>query len=85
MSPMPAETVTELDPTPTLVLPAAETMAHERCDQCGHRAYVMTMTADGALAWCAHHYAEHAIVLASRAAVIHDIRAELTPTNRTMG
>ena len=80
MSLMRAATATELAPTITETM--APDMAHERCDLCGHRAYVMVMTAGGPLTFCAHHFQEGAIALAGVSAVIHDIRDQLVPTNR---
>ncbi len=82
MNPMHAETATELAPTATLPLPAARDMAHERCDACGHRAYVMVMTAGGPLAFCSHDFQENEIALAGVGAILHDIRDQLVPTNR---
>jgi len=82
MSLMRAETATDPASTATGELPAARDMAYERCESCGHRAYVMVMTADGPLAFCAHHYQENALALAGVGVVIHDIRDQLTPTNR---
>jgi len=82
MSLMRAETATELAPTVAVALPAAQDMARERCDTCEHRAYVMVVTAQGPLSFCAHHFQENAIELAGVSAIIHDIRNELVPTNR---
>ena len=83
MSPMRAETATDQASTVNGVLPPARDMAYERCESCGHRAYVMVMTADGPLAFCAHHFQENALALAGVGAVIHDIRDQLVSTNRT--
>lgn len=82
MSPMRAETATETTPIVTAAMPAAQDMAFERCETCGHRAYVMVMTAGGALAFCAHHYERNAIALAGISSVIHDIREQLVRVNR---
>lgn len=81
---MEARTATELAPVVQVDLPSAATMHFEKCDQCRHRAYVMVMTKDGPLAFCSHHFDQHAAILGVTAAVIHDIRSELAPTNRTM-
>ena len=84
MSPTHTEAVTALASTARVAAPTAEHMAHERCDTCGHRAYVMVMTAGGPLAFCAHHFQEDAVALTAIGAVIHDLRDQLAPTNRTM-
>jgi len=82
MSPMSTETASDLASTVSVAMPSALDMAHERCESCGHRAYVMVMTADGPLSFCAHHFQENAIALEAVGAVISDIRDQLTPTNR---
>ena len=51
----------------------------ERCDRCGAQAYVLTVIDNGLpLAWCSHHYREHAAALDYYAAVIDDQRELLT-------
>jgi hypothetical protein len=70
---------------PAPIVPVPLDMAHERCDVCGQGAYVMVMTVDGPLAFCAHHFREKAVALAQVSAIIHDIRGQLAPTNRAKG
>lgn len=79
MSPMPADAVVDVVPTTE---PAPDAIAHERCDRCGSRAYVVTMHTDGLpLAWCGHHYRAHqdALTGAAGVLVVHDIRDQLVP------
>ncbi len=66
----------------TAAPPAAPDMSHERCDICGYRAYVMVMTADGPLAFCAHHFQSNAVALAGVSMVIRDVRNQLAPSIR---
>lgn len=82
MSPMPADAVVDVAPT---TVPAPDAIAHERCDRCGARAYVVTMHDGGfTLAWCGHHYRAHQDSLAGAAGVlvVHDIRDQLVPAQK---
>lgn len=74
--------------TRTLEHPPADAgldlMARERCDRCGAHAFVLTAHRDPsashdiALAWCGHHFAEHAeALLTSGARVVIDVRDRL--------
>ena len=79
MSPMRSHTVREVLP------PAAPAPVHpltrEQCDRCGVRAYVMVLTKDGPLTWCAHHFRGHATAIAALGATVTtDLRHELTST-----
>lgn len=47
----------------------------DRCDRCGHRAFVITLHEAGVLLWCAHHFNTHEAPLAEY--VISDLRDEL--------
>ena len=56
---------------------------HERCDRCGHRAYVVTdhgaARAPAYLSWCGHHHAANVRAGTVRAdQVIIDVRERLT-------
>ncbi|QTE30932.1 DUF7455 domain-containing protein [Pengzhenrongella sicca] len=82
MSSQHAETATAAAPTETRALPSVRDMAHERCDACGHRAYVLVMTSAGPLAFCAHHFQRADDAGGGIGPVILDVRHQLTPTNR---
>ena len=49
----------------------------ERCDRCGHRAYVIVSLMEGHLSFCAHHFADHEPALRRVALDIRDNRAAL--------
>lgn len=57
-----------------------QTTAHDRCDRCGSRAYVIVTVPvpakvkDCALRFCAHHYRNHEAKLAQTATVVVDSR-----------
>jgi hypothetical protein len=62
---------------------AALLTAEDRCDRCGHRAYVACLTHDdGQLLLCGHHYREHEANLIQSAEIIHDCRSLLQATVR---
>ena len=69
----------------TVAQAAALDMERERCETCGHRAYVMVITIMGPLAFCAHHFTANACALERVSAIIHDNRDRLVPTNRAAG
>jgi len=52
----------------------------ERCDSCGHRAYVKTLHNHGTMSWCKHH-AETTGVM-DKAKVLADIRHTLYSQNK---
>lgn len=58
----------------------AETMLHERCDVCGHRAFAVTRAVTGSkLSWCGHDFASREVALvASGAVVVHDSREQMS-------
>ena len=82
MNPMRPEEAPERVPIETVAPPAAADIAYERCASCGHRAFVLVMTAGGPLAFCAHHFEQNASALALVSVVIHDIRDQLVPAIR---
>lgn len=51
--------------------------ANDRCDQCGHRAWVEVTLAIGVLTFCAHHYARSEKQLTNLGAKVHDERHRL--------
>ncbi len=53
------ETLTAPKPS-DLVPPVILLDATHRCDACQAQAYVRTVTYDGILEWCGHHYAQYA-------------------------
>jgi hypothetical protein len=64
---------------PTTFQATVELMNHERCDRCGHRAYVMTVHAVDStylpLSWCAHHFHAHGPAMTRpRALLTFDVR-----------
>lgn len=76
----PEPATTALDAT--AVAPAIS-IDHERCDQCGHRAYVVTNHGRGRapsyLSWCGHHHAANLKAGTVRLdQVIIDVRERLT-------
>lgn len=63
----------------TKTRPPAQTQtltAKDRCDRCGARAKVATRMPSGSgLAWCAHHWCEHAAAIRSaEGRVVADVR-----------
>lgn len=51
----------------------------ERCDRCGHRAYVLVYFNSGPLAFCAHDYNRNEAAIMRTGAVILDNRVALNP------
>lgn len=52
----------------------------ERCDRCGHRAYVLVHFNSGRLAFCAHDYNRNeATITAMPDAIVLDNRGALNP------
>lgn len=74
----PTQPVIFVEELGTAARDAAARIEHERCDSCGHRAYVVTVVPSAAgpmpLSWCAHHFEA---VGKGTGAVAIDIRSRL--------
>ena len=53
--------------------------AHDRCDQCGARAWVRVTLTTGTLNFCAHHANQHLDAITPKALDIIDERNYFTP------
>jgi hypothetical protein len=70
---------TSTPPTLETVTAPPDPMLHERCDICGHRAYVLVTLNGLPLSFCGHHFARaEPSLLAGGADVKVDVRENLT-------